>query len=57
MSPLSGCISGFAYPLENAILSTVSELVEDGVPDALESAPDIAFAPENKTVLLALLTP
>ena len=52
MFPLSGCNSGLAYPLVNAIVFppasvTVSLEVEDGVPVALEVEPVIVFVPLN----------
>ena len=57
ISPLSGCNSGFAKPLVKAILSTVSEPVDEGVPVTLEFAPVITFAPENAVALPDASTP
>ena len=55
-SPVSASISPELYPLVKAILSTVVDEV-DGVAEALELWPVIAFAPEKAVKLPLLSTP
>ena len=53
MFPLSGCSSGFAYPVVSvsvfAFASVMVSVVLDGVRVALEEEPVITFVPLNAT--------